>query len=105
VLLAGAADARDAREVEATRLDALEQKVERRDPHLRIAVLHPRVGVLEEAVRRTVLGKVIPVVDARVEDDLSFVRVDDERGEALGAGVETEVEGHGVRSRGSGPGA
>jgi hypothetical protein len=89
VLLAGAADAADGRQVDAGLPQVSQQEVQRLDPHQRIAVLDARVGVGEEAVGRLVLGQARPEGDAAV-DDLARVGVDKQGGQALRARIQSQ---------------
>ena len=97
MLLPGAADAADRAQIDAGRTQIAEQKVQRLDPHQRVALLDAGVVVGEEAVRRLEPGQPRAELDAPV-DHLPTVGVDDQRGQALRAGIEAQ-ESHRIRER------
>jgi hypothetical protein len=95
VLLAGAADAPDVAQVDAGGAQIGQHQVQGLDPHQRIAVLDARVLVGEEAVGRLVAGQPRAERDAAV-DDLTRVGVDDQRGQALRARIESQESHRGA---------
>ena len=89
VLLAAAADGDDLAHGHAVFLHLREQEIERRRPHERRTVLHQRIAVLQHAMPGLVLRQRLVIIHRFFVNHLMSVEIDDDRAQALSAGVES----------------
>ena len=90
VLLAAAADGEDFAQRDAVLFHLGEQQVERLGPHQRRAVFDERIGIGQDAVLGSVLRQRLVKVQRFFVNHLAAVEVNDDRAQALGAGIESE---------------
>jgi hypothetical protein len=95
VLLRRSADGGQFCQIEAGRRDPADHPVERVGPHDRRGDCLVRRAPRQHAMVGPVLRQRLVEGQGGLEDDASGVAVDDDGGQALGAGVESKIVGHG----------